>query len=225
MRVAVRGTSPYPSVPLLPEPGTGRNRNGCTELPPAGGTGSTALDSQQSGGLVEAENRATPAQPRRTGQDPAARRSTDVPAARASAETLVARGAVERALGGRPGTRVPPGQRRLAPTRAPWPVMWAVRHFLAERTAEVRGAADAGVRAGECGDPGRVLANCEAATRVVEAWDAVTVWADDPDAECPEAYQVASQGLFAAMWRLALRYADHPDFDPTWVPERSPRAV
>ncbi|MEU2347343.1 DUF6221 family protein [Modestobacter sp. NPDC049651] len=98
--------------------------------------------------------------------------------------------------------------------------MWAVRHFLAERTAEARAAADAGRPAG---DPGQVLANCQAVQQVVDAWDAVTVWADHPDAELPEAYRVASQGLFAAMWRLALRHADHPDFDPAWVPQRGAR--
>ena len=104
--------------------------------------------------------------------------------------------------------------------------MWAVRHFLAERTAEVATAADADLRAGGprlSGDPGRALANCEAVQRVIDSWDAVTLWADDPDAEIPEAYQVAGQALFAAMWRLALRHADHPAFDPAWVPERNAR--
>ena len=178
------------------------------------------------GELVEADDRARPAQPRRPGKTPRSRPVPDVPPARPAAETLSARTAVERVLGSR--GRLTPGQRWLSPGRAPWPVMWAVRHFLAERTAEVRAAADADLRAGGSagtGDAGRALANCEAVQRVIDAWDAVTVWADDPDAETPEAYQVASQALFAAMWRLALRHADHPDFEPGWVPERSTRPV
>jgi len=174
---------------------------------------------------VEAENRAAPDRSRRTGDDPRVRPVPGVPPARPAAGALFARPAGERTPGSR--VRLTPGQRRLSAGPAPWPVMWAVRHFLAERTAEVSAAADADLRAGAgpTGDPGRTLANCEAVRRVIDSWDAVTRWADDPDAEVPEAYRVASQALFAAMWRLALRHADHPGFDPGWLPAGDARAV
>ena len=173
---------------------------------------------------MEAENRATPDRSRRTGDDARVRPVPDVPPARPAAEAMFARPDAARPPASR--VRLTPGQRRLSATPAPWPVMWAVRHFLAERTAEVAAAADADLRTdgpGPFGDPGRALANCEAVLRVIDSWDAVTLWADDPDAEAPEAFQVASQALFAAMWRLALRHADHPGFDPAWVPGRNAR--
>ena len=166
---------------------------------------------------VEIEDRATLGDPRRAGEEPDALLEPRLLHAWATAERLAAREALERSAHRRaePGTRLP--STPAAP--ADWTAMWAVRQFLAERTAAATAAAVAGLHSG-AGDPGPVLANSEVVVRLIETWDAVALWADDPDAAPAEAFRTARDGLFQAMCRLAEEHAGHPDH-PAWASARS----
>ncbi|MGY1708990.1 hypothetical protein ACI8AC_05715 [Geodermatophilus sp. SYSU D00758] len=82
--------------------------------------------------------------------------------------------------------------------------MWTLRHALGDRVAEIRGEATA--HPGRLADPGAELANCEVVERLLETWDAVTLWAGDPDAELGDAWAQASVALYRVMSRLAARY-------------------
>ncbi|RFU20228.1 hypothetical protein [Geodermatophilus marinus] len=81
--------------------------------------------------------------------------------------------------------------------------MWTLRHALGDRVAQTRRAATAHPRT--LADPGAALADCEVVERLLETWDAVTLWADDPDAGRGDAWAQASVALHRVMCRLAAR--------------------
>jgi hypothetical protein len=62
--------------------------------------------------------------------------------------------------------------------------------------------------------PARVLAECEAKRRIVEAWAA----ADRMAGSYPGTDAGIAMGLELAVEFLALPYADHPDYDEAWRP-------
>jgi hypothetical protein len=63
-------------------------------------------------------------------------------------------------------------------------------------------------------DPARVLAECEAKRRIVEEWDAAhRVALASPQYSYDEGI---ATGLLAALYALALPYADHPDYREEW---------
>ncbi|MGY1602696.1 hypothetical protein [Geodermatophilus sp. SYSU D00815] len=149
---------------------------------------------------------------RRAGHSPGAVRAPDLLRTWAAAERL-------RALELREDAR-----RRRGPARPPadaapdWSRVWPLRHFLAERTAEIARAAQEGRASDRFADTGAALANCDAVQRLLDTWEVLAGWAEDPDAEPADAYRIAADGLHRAMWRLALHFADHPGFDPAWRP-------
>lgn len=73
-------------------------------------------------------------------------------------------------------------------------------------------------------DPARVLAECEAKRRIMEALidaEAAVATYDTDDPNNPPSYWQEWGNLHAlrlAAELLALPYADHPDFDPGWKP-------
>jgi Family of unknown function (DUF6221) len=91
-----------------------------------------------------------------------------------------------------------------------------LRDFLAARTAEVTAAAEAERPTPTFADAGAALANCDSTRRLIEAWDALAGWAEDPEADPAGAYRVAADGLLDGMRLLALRFSGHPDFPPAW---------
>ncbi|MGY1619145.1 DUF6221 family protein [Geodermatophilus sp. SYSU D00691] len=107
-----------------------------------------------------------------------------------------------------------------AGTLPDWSRVWPLLHFLAERTAETVRAAAEGRASDRFADPGAALANCDVVERLLDTWQVVASWAEDPDAAPADAYRIAADSLHGALWRLALHFADHPGFDPAWRPGR-----
>ncbi len=62
-------------------------------------------------------------------------------------------------------------------------------------------------------DPARVLAECEAKRRIVEAWRAT--WSK---AAFSPSQRLATGAMADVLELLALPYADHPDYDEAWRP-------
>ena len=167
---------------------------------------------------MEIEDRATPGDLRRSGTESDPVLEPRLLHAWATAERLAAREVVERSA--RRRAELAPRRTDGPPDPPDWATMWAVRHFLAERTAAAAADAVAQLRSGG-GDAGPALANSEVVVRLIETWDAVALWADDPDAEPAAAFRAARDGLFEAMCRLAEQHAGHPDHDPSWAVSRT----
>jgi len=67
----------------------------------------------------------------------------------------------------------------------------------------------------DCGEPGRVLAECEAKRRIIGAYGLAGVsWWRYPDASNNGAWIA----LHVAVTHLAAPYADRDDFRPEWKP-------
>lgn len=63
-------------------------------------------------------------------------------------------------------------------------------------------------------DPARVLAECEAKTRIVDGWSEAKEYAEDGDLSG----KIAETAYYDALRSLALPHADHPDYRPEWRP-------
>jgi hypothetical protein len=65
-------------------------------------------------------------------------------------------------------------------------------------------------------DPARVLADCDAKRRIVERLSGYLSSEHDPEPE--GAWELLDDHAWATLYALALPFADHPDYDPSWRP-------